>query len=345
MSIGVYIVRAFLMGREISEAAKLYFTIQSNADVTITASPDNCNALSFVSIFAQLQGFTDRELTSTILHDHEENGIFVEQLAFFCPSSNYFSIHQINVPISSVKSLIGTFRIEKTFSKSPIVEIYFLKNGIPLRGIGKIHLKKINTRKVRVRVFPSRVPIDGKVAIYAENNTEITQQVDCVQIDDTKLAINPINLGKSSTLIATLSVGIELIHKKRIQVTLLSNDSPLSHNKVNFYIAQSNVALHLEPEHPRLNDDISIFAKSDFISHITSIEFSRLPPEPTFSYNLDNPIIIDDKWKLIYRTKLTAELMENATININAFNYNARINQQTFSSASHNLPQSSANVH
>ena len=115
--------------KEICEAAKLYFTI--NSVVTVTASLENCNALSFVLIFAQLEDFPDRGLKPTILHHHEENGIFVEQMAFFCPSSSYFSIHPINVPISSVKGLIGIFRIEKAFSKSPSVEIYFLKNGIP----------------------------------------------------------------------------------------------------------------------------------------------------------------------------------------------------------------------
>ena len=73
--------------------------------------------------------------------------------------------------------------------------------------------------------------------------------------------------------------------------------------KVNFYIEQSPFELHMEPDHPHLNDETAIFAKNAFISHITFIKFSCLLLVSTVQFHLHNPIV-NDSWRLINSSQI-----------------------------------------
>ena len=108
-----------------------------------------------------------------------------------------------------------------------------------------------------------------KLVIYTKCNTDLIQQANCIKIDDTKLAIYPIYLGKSSISIATLSVSLEFSMKTIFKLFLMIHHC----HRVNFCIELSNFTIHLKSEYPQLNDEKSIFAINAFISHITLFNF------------------------------------------------------------------------
>ena len=352
---GIYQLQGFLTGKSIEGLDSFYFYLQSPLRIKVQVTPEECELDAKVFVFASVEALNNDKLAQNSESLNRSNfasknqrkaandknfNILVDQIAFFCPITKLTSMANAKASIYMMKAYIGTFNLEKSFSQSKHLHVFFLSKGVVLNGHGKLKIasKLQSNSKIRIKAYPTIAKYGDIVSIYAENNSREMCLINGVQIGDERIALERKEITQTRSLIAKVQVNEFFIGKRKIRISLLFNQSPISNKGTYFYVRQTkndkkrdfllkqNENSKFPQDLEKLSSEASSIGDEIIVEMLESKKKSNFPDSKTLIFSQPSENNEEDGPKLSYSNDRSSQFSCNFQSSNSLLSFSAKEN-------------------